>query len=113
MNLTDKKTSDNPSSNVSILPDYIKNVKLMNKPDLKENIKHNTDIKIKRCGVKDCNRRIGITNSFECKCGQITCIAHRYPKDHQCTIDHKQIAKDKLTKDNPVVIADKITNRIK
>jgi len=66
------------------------------------------ETKIKRCAAKNCNKRIGISNRFECKCGAITCTTHRFPDDHQCTIDHKKIWKEQLIKSNPQVVAKKI-----
>ena len=34
------------------------------------------------------------------------------PEDHECGVDFKTMGKDKLRKDNPQVIKDKIDNRI-
>lgn len=63
------------------------------------------------CWVKKCKKKLGIFG-FECKCGTITCSAHRYPYEHSCTIDYKQLARDRIKKNNPVVIADKMVDRI-
>lgn len=129
-----------PSSDVPILPSYIKagNIKMNKpevnmedrteiKPDIKSGVKIErtlnvildssrtstiSESKIKRCPAKDCNKRLGISNNFECKCGIVTCMLHRYPNDHQCPIDYKKIAREKLEKDNPVIIADKLPGRI-
>jgi hypothetical protein len=56
--------------------------------------------KIKRCCI--CKKKIGLFE-FNCKCGAITCAVHRYPSEHSCTIDYKQIARNKLRKENPVI----------
>lgn len=79
----------------------------MNKKDTDNQIPKNKNI----CWVKGCKKKLGL-NGFECKCGTITCSAHRYPFEHSCPIDYKQIARDKIKKNNPVVIADKIVDRI-
>lgn len=124
-----------PSSDVSIISDYIKTddanmnnieYKTENNLDIKEvkiekiesnvisgNSQNNaTKSGIKKCPIKNCNKILRISNRFECKCGIVTCMVHRYPNNHQCPIDYKKIAKDKIAKDNPIVIADKLPERI-
>ena len=49
--------------------------------------------------------------NFLCRCGNFTCIKHRYANEHNCDYDYKKNAKDNLEKNNPIIIADKI-NRI-
>ena len=34
------------------------------------------------------------------------------PEDHQCIVDYKSKGKDKLRDNNPLVIKDKVDNRI-
>jgi hypothetical protein len=65
--------------------------------------------KKKRCKV--CNKKVGLLG-FECKCGHTFCSIHRMPEDHECCVDFKSEGKDKLRHDNPIVIKDKIDNRI-
>ena len=98
-----------------ILPNYIKTentkmIKIEANSNIKSEIKSKT--KTKRCPVKDCNKRLGITNGFECRCGLITCITHKIPIDHDCKIDYKKLEEDRLRKNNPLIIADKISGRI-
>jgi len=38
----------------------------------------------------------------------VVCIKCRYPEDHRCTFNYQTAAKEKLTKENPVVIGKKI-----
>jgi hypothetical protein len=49
-----------------------------------------------------CNKRIGISG-IECRCGFIFCGKHRYPDEHTCQFDHKQLHKQKLAKENQEV----------
>ncbi len=54
-----------------------------------------------------CKKRLGLI-PVACKCGMVTCIQHKWP-DHHCTYDYHAEAVERLTKDNPPVIAEKIT----
>ncbi|KAJ4830937.1 hypothetical protein Tsubulata_019826 [Turnera subulata] len=49
-----------------------------------------------------CNKKLGLTG-FTCRCG-----THRYPKDHSCSFDFKAFDRDILTKQNPLVKANKL-----
>jgi len=55
-----------------------------------------------------CSKKVGIMG-HKCKCESTFCKAHRLPEDHDCEFDFKQASKEKLTKDNPVVMASKIS----
>lgn len=55
-----------------------------------------------------CSKRVGLLG-IECKCDFVFCNLHRLPESHECKIDYKKIGHDKLTKDNKVVAASKIT----
>ncbi|KKN19439.1 hypothetical protein LCGC14_0945690 [marine sediment metagenome] len=57
-----------------------------------------------RCLV--CNKQLGLL-PFTCKCGALTCGRHKWP-EHDCTYDYRAEALDRLKKDNPVVVADKL-----
>jgi hypothetical protein len=46
--------------------------------------------------------------NFLCKCGYYTCIKHRYASEHDCKYDYKKNAKEQISKNNPVIVADKI-----
>lgn len=45
---------------------------------------------------------------FDCRCGNLFCGLHRYSDKHNCPYDYKAEAADKIRKENPVVVADKI-----
>jgi hypothetical protein len=59
-----------------------------------------------RCG--ECNTKVNITNSIECKCGKLLCMTHRHFNSHSCSIDYKEMDKKILEKNNPKVVAEKI-----
>ena len=55
-----------------------------------------------------CKKKVGLLG-FTCKCGSNQfCSHHRYPDSHNCTFDFKKEHKDKLIKNNPVIVSDKI-----
>ncbi|MGH0125973.1 UNVERIFIED_CONTAM: hypothetical protein FKN15_017681 [Acipenser sinensis] len=45
---------------------------------------------------------------FGCRCGNLFCGLHRYSDQHNCPYDYKAEAAEKIRKENPVVVADKI-----
>lgn len=61
-----------------------------------------------RCLI--CRKKVGIYG-FSCKCEGYYCTVHRFPETHKCSYDFKLEGKMKITKENPIIIADKI-NRI-
>jgi len=38
----------------------------------------------------------------------VVCIKCRYPEDHRCTFNYKKEGNEKITKENPVVVSEKI-----
>ncbi|KAJ0020550.1 hypothetical protein Pint_31910 [Pistacia integerrima] len=54
-----------------------------------------------------CRRRVGLTG-FKCRCGSLFCGSHRYPEQHQCTFDFKEMGKEQIAKANPVIKAEKL-----
>ncbi|AYV76012.1 MAG: zinc finger A20 and AN1 domain-containing stress-associated protein 6-like protein [Terrestrivirus sp.] len=58
-----------------------------------------------------CNKKVGLLN-FVCKCAGSFCSSHRHPESHNCTYDHKADGIEKLIKNNPVIVADKMGNRL-
>nr|XP_046230740.1 AN1-type zinc finger protein 5-like isoform X2 [Scatophagus argus] len=54
-----------------------------------------------------CRKKVGLTG-FDCRCGNLFCGLHRYSDKHNCPYDYKAEAADKIRKENPVVVADKI-----
>ncbi|VDM49791.1 unnamed protein product [Toxocara canis] len=61
--------------------------------------------KINRCGV--CKKRVGLTG-FACRCGGLYCSQHRYNTTHACPVDYKALEREKIRKENPTIISDKI-----
>ena len=56
---------------------------------------------------------IPIYFDFKCKfCKKTYSTKKRLPEDHECGIDYKSDGKDKLRKNNPIVVKDKIDNRV-
>lgn len=47
-------------------------------------------------------------SGFDCRCGNLFCGLHRYSDKHNCPYDYRTEAADKIRKENPVVVADKI-----
>lgn len=56
----------------------------------------------------ECNKKIGLTG-FKCKCGYFYCSTHRYADSHKCDFDYKAAGRAELAKNNPLVVADKVT----
>uniref|UniRef100_A0A3Q3WTC0 Uncharacterized protein n=1 Tax=Mola mola TaxID=94237 RepID=A0A3Q3WTC0_MOLML len=54
-----------------------------------------------------CRKKVGLTG-FDCRCGNMFCGLHRYSDKHNCPYDYKAEAADRIRKENPVVVADKI-----
>ncbi|EOA99545.1 AN1-type zinc finger protein 5, partial [Anas platyrhynchos] len=54
-----------------------------------------------------CRKKIGLTG-FDCRCGNLFCAIHRYSDMHACPYDYKAEAAEKIRKENPVVVAEKI-----
>ncbi|XP_006870970.1 PREDICTED: AN1-type zinc finger protein 6 isoform X6 [Chrysochloris asiatica] len=54
-----------------------------------------------------CRKKVGLTG-FECRCGNIYCGAHRYSDVHNCSYNYKADAAEKIRKENPVVVGEKI-----
>ncbi|KAL2790948.1 AN1-type zinc finger protein 6 isoform c [Daubentonia madagascariensis] len=45
---------------------------------------------------------------FECRCGNVYCGVHRYSDVHNCSYNYKADAAEKIRKENPVVVGEKI-----
>lgn len=57
-----------------------------------------------------CTKKIGLTG-VRCRCGYVFCASHRYAESHDCDYDYKANERRKLTKQNPLVQADKLTEK--
>ncbi|XP_058592320.1 AN1-type zinc finger protein 6 isoform X2 [Neofelis nebulosa] len=54
-----------------------------------------------------CRKKVGLTG-FECRCGHVYCGVHRYSDVHNCSYNYKADAAEKIRKENPVVVGEKI-----
>ncbi|XP_048415399.1 AN1-type zinc finger protein 5-like isoform X2 [Stegostoma tigrinum] len=54
-----------------------------------------------------CRKKVGLTG-FDCRCGNLFCGLHRYSDKHNCPYDYKAEAAEKIRKENPIVVAEKI-----
>ncbi|XP_046906894.1 AN1-type zinc finger protein 6 [Hypomesus transpacificus] len=54
-----------------------------------------------------CRKKVGLTG-FDCRCGHVFCGMHRYSDIHNCTFDYKADAAEKIRKENPVIVGEKI-----
>ncbi|XP_069784862.1 AN1-type zinc finger protein 5-like isoform X1 [Narcine bancroftii] len=54
-----------------------------------------------------CRKKVGLTG-FDCRCGNLFCGLHRYSDKHSCPYDYKAEAAEKIRKENPIVVAEKI-----
>jgi hypothetical protein len=58
-----------------------------------------------------CTKKIGLTG-VRCRCGYVFCSSHRYAESHDCDYDYKANERRKLTKQNPLVQADKLSEKV-
>ncbi|KAL6468582.1 hypothetical protein MHYP_G00221060 [Metynnis hypsauchen] len=54
-----------------------------------------------------CRKKVGLTG-FDCRCGNLFCGVHRYSDAHNCSFDYKAEAAEKIRKENPVVVGEKV-----
>ncbi|XP_072346709.1 AN1-type zinc finger protein 6-like [Scyliorhinus torazame] len=54
-----------------------------------------------------CKKKVGLTG-FECRCRHLYCSVHRYSDMHDCRFDYKADAAEKLRKENPMVVGEKL-----
>ena len=59
----------------------------------------------KRCFK--CNKKLPLI-PFSCKCENFFCSKCRMPEDHNCNFNWKILYLEKLEKDNPKILANKI-----
>ncbi|CAN6297508.1 unnamed protein product [Urochloa humidicola] len=60
---------------------------------------------VNRCTA--CRKKVGLLG-FRCCCGETFCGAHRYAEKHACSFDYKRAGRERIAKNNPLVVADKI-----
>lgn len=54
------------------------------------------------------SKLIFVSTGFECRCGNVYCGMHRYSDVHSCSYNYKADAAEKIRKENPVVVGEKI-----
>ncbi|KAJ1268424.1 hypothetical protein BS78_07G133800 [Paspalum vaginatum] len=54
-----------------------------------------------------CRKKVGLLG-FGCRCGGTFCSLHRYAEKHACDFDFKKAGREKIAKNNPLVVASKI-----
>uniref|UniRef100_A0A673GP60 Zinc finger, AN1-type domain 6 n=1 Tax=Sinocyclocheilus rhinocerous TaxID=307959 RepID=A0A673GP60_9TELE len=54
-----------------------------------------------------CRKKVGLTG-FDCRCGHLFCSIHRYSDVHNCSFNYKADAAEKIRKENPLIVREKI-----
>ncbi|CAD6218452.1 unnamed protein product [Miscanthus lutarioriparius] len=54
-----------------------------------------------------CRKKVGLLG-FPCRCGATFCSLHRHAEKHACDFDFKTAGREKIAKNNPLVVAAKI-----
>lgn len=60
-----------------------------------------------RCA--ECNKKLGIIMVMKCHCEKVFCSKHRYAEAHNCSYDFKREGQKTIAKENPLVVASKVT----
>lgn len=66
---------------------------------------------LKQTGViknGEMSKLLFLSTGFECRCGNVYCGMHRYSDVHSCSYNYKADAAEKIRKENPVVVGEKI-----
>lgn len=66
------------------------------------------EVKKEKMVCQKCGKKINITNSVKCNCGQTLCMKHRYQMEHDCSYDFKTVEKERLAAKNPLISYEKI-----
>jgi len=56
------------------------------------------DSSILRCQLDGCNKKLTLTNNFQCACSNYYCMRHKFSLDHGCKYDYKKQQRDLLQK---------------
>ena len=54
-----------------------------------------------------CKKRLKLI-TYSCKCNQIFCVYHCNPEVHNCSFNYKELGKEIINKNNPVVFTKKL-----
>ncbi|PHT29540.1 hypothetical protein CQW23_30867 [Capsicum baccatum] len=55
---------------------------------------------------RTCRKCVGLTG-FSCKYGDLCCAVHHYSDKHNCPFDYKNVGRNAISKENPIIIAKK------
>ncbi|XP_045115222.1 AN1-type zinc finger protein 4-like isoform X2 [Portunus trituberculatus] len=59
-----------------------------------------------RC--EKCSRRLGVSSTYECRCGGLFCAQHRYSETHTCSFDYRTAGRAMLALANPLVAPNRV-----
>jgi hypothetical protein len=67
-----------------------------------------------RCCVEGCNKKIPVVDRLMCMChcGKHHCITHRFPENHNCTYDFRNIVDKDAAIEKIKCVAPKLTSVI-
>nr|CAB3463761.1 unnamed protein product [Digitaria exilis] len=60
----------------------------------------------------ECFKKMGLAMRFECRCGKAYCLNHRNSEAHHCSFDYQRAGIISIIRNNPLVEADKLQDRI-
>lgn len=66
------------------------------------------ELNILRCSLSSCNKKLTLTNNFECECRNFYCIKHKFSSDHDCKFDYKNKQKEFLQNTLKKITVDKV-----
>ena len=76
--------------------------KSTSQPNKQNNTKKPTKL---RCHF--CKKKLPLIH-YDCKCGHKFCQKHLNPHSHNCNFDYKEMGQNKIRKENPKIVAEKI-----
>ncbi|WCJ36532.1 Zinc finger A20 and AN1 domain-containing stress-associated protein 1 [Euphorbia peplus] len=106
-NMCSKCYKDYLKQELISISETLKSVSI-NEPEVEEKSEMKK-IQKNRCDC--CSKKVGLTG-FNCRCGKLLCGMHRYPQEHACPFDFKELDRRVLSKQNVLVKADKLDARI-
>ena len=86
----------------------IKTVQIEEKKEEKLEIVQSTKpIQTNKSNCWKCQKKVGYLG-FTCRCTYIFCGVHRHFMEHNCDFDYKTVERERLKKENPLVVAKKV-----
>ncbi|XP_055692742.1 uncharacterized protein LOC129795471 [Lutzomyia longipalpis] len=64
--------------------------------------------KNKKLRCAECKKKLGLIMVMRCHCEKVFCPQHRYAEAHNCSYNFKQEGRKILTRENPLVVAQKL-----